>query len=417
MRIVVLLTGIVLVAAACSSGDDFPSEPASDGPTTVAALDSPTVTTTSVDATEPPTGPAVAVLGFDVAEGWTATVIGEGVKPVLALDPAGMPGVAYLLEDLQGFIAYASLASDWQTETVTEGYFYGPIGLAYTPDGIPYIAYHDHQETSFVQDLGDLTIAFRNETNWQVEAVNDDGHDGWDSTIAIGVDGIVRAAGIDPQQFDRQSGVEYVELTAGGWEVTEIGSGPIAYEYNVSLAIGPDGEPGLTYYDNNAQTLQYATRNGDSWVIETVDDSGDVGRYSSLAYDSLGNPHITYVDLTGATTATVRYATQVGRAWEIADVTQLTAVLPGFTGARRITQVAIDGDDRPHIVYGDESIVGYARRDGAAWTTETVAEAGELRLGQLVSFALTQDGRPHLAMFEVTNSNPLNGTVAYLTTA
>lgn len=417
MRTAVLLTVVTLVAVACSGTDDVPSEPASDGPTTVAALDSSTVATTSGDATEAPTAPAVGGLKFGVAEGWTATVIGEGVKPVLALDPAGMPGVAYLLEDLQGFIAYASLADGWEIETVTEGYFYGPIGLAYTPRGIPYIAYHDHQETSFVQDLGDLTVAFRNENAWQVEAVNDDGHDGWDSTIAIGIDGVVRAAGIDPQQFDRQSGVEYFELTAGGWEVTEIGSGPIAYEYNVSLAIAPDGEPGLTYYDNNAQTLRYATRNGDSWAIETVDDSGDVGRYSSLAYDSLGNPHISYVDLTGATTATVRYATRVDEAWEIVDVTQLTAVLPGFTGARRITQVAIDGDDRPHIVYGDESMVGYARHDGPAWTTETVAAAGELRLGQLVSFALSPDGRPHLAIFEVTNSNPLNGTVAYLTTA
>jgi hypothetical protein len=34
-----------------------------------------------------------------------------------------------------------------------------------------------------------------------------------------------------------------------------------------------------------------------TWQIQTVDSGGDVGRFSSLALDSSGNPHIGYYDV------------------------------------------------------------------------------------------------------------------------
>ncbi len=409
-----------MVAAACGAGSDTDSGagPANAEPqTTQAPTTSESPAATDTRASDPVTanGSEEGDLTFTVADGYTATAIGPGIKPDLELAPDGTPGIAFLAEDIMGTVTYADSGSGWTTESVAEGYFYGPIGLAYSPAGDPRIAYHDHQDTSFQPDKGDLTVAFGGATGWTIEALANDGHDGWDSTIAIAGDGVVRAAGIDPQQFDSTQGVEYYEQRDGVWEITEIGSGPVAYEFNVSLAVNPDGNPALTYFDNNDQTLKYATRVNGAWSIETVDSDGDVGRFSSLAFDASGTPHISYLRLDGPSEGTVRYATRDGGTWITADVDTLTDLQTGFTGARRVTAVAVDSNQAPRIVYSDQSVVMTAVPSGDGWDTTAIVTAGDRPLGQLVSFRLADDGTVHLAIFEVTSPGPLAGVVAYIT--
>lgn len=416
VRGLILIAAVVLAAAACSSDDESASQETST--ITTASASGPAVSTTTTAGTTTGgtmDGTVEGDLTFTIAGDFSARSIGEGVKPDVALAPDGTPGITYLLEDISGFIAYADAASDWAPDQIVQGYFYGPIGLAYTPDGVPHIGYHDHQDTEFRQDKGDLTLAVRDGTSWTIDAVRDDGHDGWDSTIAIGPDGVVRAAGIDPEQFDGTDGVEYYELVDGTWEVTAIGSGPVAYEFNVSLAVDPNGNPALTYYDTTDTDLKYASRLDGAWSIETVDTGGDVGRYSSLAFDSASNPHISYLRLDDTTTGTVRYAARAGDTWATADIDSLTDLRTGFTGARRVTAVALDPDDRPTVAYSDESVVKLATSDGGEWSPRTLVQAGDRPLGQLVSLQLSADGTPHLGIFEVTSESPLTGVVAYIT--
>ncbi len=182
-------------------------------------------------------------------------------------------------------MSFASGAEGWSEERIVEGYFYGPIGLDFDPDGLPHVVYHDHQADTFESHLGDLTHAVEANDSWTAGAAEDDSHDGWDSTLAIGGDGIVRAAGIDPQQFGSQDGVEYYELGAAGWSVTAIGSGPIEYEWNVALAVSSADQVGLSYFDNNSADLIFASLADGVWQLETVDAAGDVGRFSSLVFD------------------------------------------------------------------------------------------------------------------------------------
>ena len=418
-RLILLGVVFVLVAAAC--GDDDDTAPATVSPTTAAptttAAETPTTAAAPATAAPTATGNVAGDLTFSLDEAFTATEVGRGTKPVLSLAPDGTPGVAYVLEDLDGFIAYADAADGWTPQTVVDGYFYGPIGLAYSLEGTPVIGYHDHQAPTFEQDLGDLTIAVENASGWTIEAINDDGHDGWDSTLAIGPDGVFRAAGIDPQQFGREDGVEYFEQGPSGWEVTPIGSGPIAYEFNVSLAVDPAGNPALTYFDNNTAQLIYASRVDGVWSLETVDADGDTGRYSSLAFDADGTPHVTYYKTESASSGTVRYAVKTAGTWETQDVDSLSDVRPGFTGARRITSVAIDSTGAPHVLYSDKSVVKYATLAGGQWNISTVLTAGNRSLGQLVSFELDSADTPHITVFEVTSSQPLDGVVAYITAA
>ncbi|MDH3754127.1 MAG: hypothetical protein OEU32_09680 [Acidimicrobiia bacterium] len=417
-----IVLGVALVAAACGSSgpaEDSVStadEPSADSATGDGAADTAGDETTDGEPPDAGAGGASALTG-SAAEGWELVAIGEGTKPDLALDPDGVPGITFLFENLpEGFVAYATAADGWVVENFVEGYFYGPIGLDYGPDGRAHIAYHDHQESTFEEDLGDLTYAVLSDGEWSITAAASDGHDGWDSTIRVGDDGVVRAAGVDPAQFGRVEGLEYYELVDGAWQVEAIGTGPLEYEWNVDLQVAPDGSPALTYFLTDAQDLVFASRAADgSWTVEPVDTDGDVGRFSSLAIDGDGAAHISYWH---GDTGEVRYATNAGGAWETTTIDTLEQVEIGFEGARRITSIALDPAGVPSVAYSDLAGIRLAvRGDDGTWTTEQILTAGDRPLGQLVSLEIDGSGALHLAFFEVTGNGPLSGVVGYMTPA
>lgn len=420
-RLLLIVMSFLVVAAACGGDDSEPATAAADSdppPTAEAAPAEPTQD--EVDEAAPPGADAGVVEGdltSTVASGWNVRAVGEGTKPVLALDPEGVPGLAFLQEDIgEGFVAYARASDGWSIDRFVEGYFYGPIGLDYGPDGAPNIAYHDHQADTFQDDLGDLAYARLDADGWQLQAAASDGHDGWDSTIRVGADGVVHAAGVDPSQFGRTEGLEYYQLVDGEWLVEAVGSGPIEYEWNVDLQVDSTGAVGLTYFLTDSSDLVYASRSTDgTWTDETIDSDGDVGRFSSFAYDSDGVAHVAYWS---ADTGEIRYATNDAGAWSIEPVGQLSGVEIGFEAARRITSLALDGEDNPRVVFSDVSGIWLGSRDAAgAWTTEQLVTAGARPLGQLVSMEVDGAGVPHIAYFEVTGNGPLTGVIAYLTPA
>lgn len=67
-----------------------------------------------------------------------------------------------------------------------------------------------------------------------------------------------------------------------------------------SIAIDPDDNyPAIAYYDSYNQELIFAKWDGSDWDDKTtVDSSGNVGQYASLAFDANGNPSIGYYDAT-----------------------------------------------------------------------------------------------------------------------
>ena len=400
-----LLALVTIVAAACTSDSD------GDG-------QAPEPLTPTSDNGSPDANGDGSALTASVSDGWSATTIGAGIKPALALDASGSPAIVFLFEDVgEGFVTFAAAADGWTLDRLVEGYFYGPIDLAFDPQNRPNIVYHDHQASQFRQELGDLTYALSDSSGWQIAAVEDDGHDGWDSTIAIAADGVVRAAGVDPSQFGGTDGVEYYELQDGTWSVTAIGSGPIPYEFNVSLAVSPDGLPALSYYDDGTGDLVFASFDGAEWNLETVQSEGDVGKFSSLRFDAEGRPHISFFEELGGSSGRVLYAVRDGGAWTVEEVGTLADVRLGMTGARRNSSLALDAQGVPHVVFSDQSVIRYATRTDAGWEVQDIVTAGDRPLGQLVSLKLDGAGTPHLAFSEITNAGPLDGLIVYLTRA
>lgn len=408
---VVLLTVVVLVLATC--GDATPAD-TTEPSAAVTSIPGPTTTSLGAASTDSTAADGGNDGDFTLtpADGWTALSLGRGVKPVIALDSDGLPGIAWILERIgDGFIAFASAANDWDVQLIAEGYFYGPIDLAYSPDGQPNIVIHDHQADQFDPQLGDLVRLFPDGDQWVAETVEDEGHDGWDSTLVIGDDGVAHAAGVDPAQFGRTEGVEYYRNTGDGWQVTQIGSGPISYQYNVGLAIDSSGSPAISYFNDSEQDLMFASLVDGSWELERVVEEGNVGKYSSLAFSPDDRPAVSFFNQLSATEGEILYAVKDGESWVVETVGEIAAF--SEPNARRNSSLAFDSQGRAHVAFSDTAGVWYSVRTDSGWETSQIATGGSL--GQLVSLTLGSSDEPHLALYEVTNEQNLDGVIVYLT--
>ena len=116
------------------------------------------------------------------------------------------------------------------------------------------------------------------------------------------------------------------------------------------LALDAAGHPHISYFDNTNDDLKYASWNGSTWDIQTVDSTGNVGRLTSLALDSAGNPHISYFD--DSQTA-LGYAYWDGTTWIVLTVDNMADM-------GRSSSLAIDTAGHPLISYYDMS-EGYLR--------------------------------------------------------
>jgi hypothetical protein len=124
------------------------------------------------------------------------------------------------------------------------------------------------------------------------------------------------------------------------------------------------------------------------WSATTVDNSGDVGSYSSIAIDSNGFVHIAYMD---DSNEDLLYATSIDGNWNI-------TVVEGSGDVAESPSLALDSNDRPHIVYynnmqGSLSHLKHAEYDGTDWMISTVSSGAE---GSHASFALDSQDIPHI---------------------
>ena len=373
----------------------------------------PPQTVPSPTATAPPPAPATANDGLFA---WDIQDVDAGTKPALALTSDDLPNVAYMQEAQMGFVKNATLSGgEWSIDTVAEGYFYGPLDIDIGPDDAAHIAYHDHQASSFQPDKGDAAYAVLRNGTWEVEAAFDQGHDGWDNRLTVDSNGQPHMSGIDPEEFDG-NGVEYYHLNeAGEWVVEGVGSGRLTYKYATSVALDPEGNPHITYFDQSGNDLALASRGASGWEIAKVDTEGDAGLFASLVIDDSGRFHISYLQRTSSTAGVVKYATRAAgeSGWDISEIDTLDSLSFGFVGARNITSVAVDSEGSPRVAYSDEDFLKLAVRNGSVWQTETVVDAGLQTLGQLVSLKLDSQDHPHIVYFIVTNKGPLEGRVKY----
>lgn len=133
-----------------------------------------------------------------------------------------------------------------------------------------------------------------------------------------------------------------------------------------SIAIDAAGGVHLLFSDQTTQPYGlkygYRPRGSGTWAFEQVRPSASVVRYSALAVDRAGTPHVVYYD---SGTAALRYLRRGGAAWSEESVT---------TNGGRGCDLLVDSTGAVHVsYYTPDNDVMYALRPATGGWTSVVA--------------------------------------------
>jgi hypothetical protein len=172
-----------------------------------------------------------------------------------------------------------------------------------------------------------------------------------------------------------------------------------------SITLDSNNNPHISYYDVTNGNLKYVTNDGSGWSATTVDSDGDVGKYTSIALDTNDNPHISYYDVTNQH---LKYAKGSGGVWSATTVDS-----DGDNGL--YTSIALDLSNNPHIAYyiKTSSALKYTKWNNSwkNWDTiddprsgpETIDSSGNV--GLYASLSLDSDNRPRISYYDATNKD------------
>ncbi len=274
------------------------------------------------------------------------------------------------------------------------------------------VAYHNH-------DWEDGAVALRSGNAWEVSRISHPGHDGWDTSIAFAPDGTVHTLGIDPSQFGAAESIEHGVLDGASWQVQSLGSGPEPYEWGTDLAIDSEGVLHAVYHTVSGRDLIYARNEGDSWTLTLIYEQGDAGRFATIVVDDNDDVHVAFFQSNdavfniGQACGSVLYGSNDRGEWQFQEVGTVDKHILGMEGARRTVALAVGGQTS-YVAFIDTERLQLARVTGGQVRSTLVAEAGDDPF-QVVSLAVDDQDRPHLVYSTVTTPSPLDGEVWYLT--
>lgn len=296
----------------------------------------------------------------------------------LALDAAGHPHVVYAGDALY----YARFdGAAWHVETIdaapgSADIYPSPASLVLDAGGAAHASYLSATSTA-------LKYARRTPQGWQVETVDSvPAGQVFNYDTALALD----SAGRPCIAYAKEGWLYYATRTGSRWEIQLVDTA-MKVEFHISLALDRLDRPHVSYgvWRESRLFLKYSQRTGGAWSSEVVED-GFLGEYNSIALDSQGAPHISYLDYANSQ---IKYASRAESGWEIQTV-DAVRWYGGFTS------LALDSDDRPHISYAGPPVgVRYARWTETDWELETLRDAG-----WFTSLALDAAGQPHMIFYD-----------------
>jgi len=171
--------------------------------------------------------------------------------------------------------------------------------------------------------------------------------------IAVDLNGDVHISFVS-YDSNGENFLKYITNASGTWSTDTVVMG-VSLETYSSIAVDSAGNVNIIYIDHENSGLNYATNSSGVWISEPVEEYYEhSSEYFTLAVDSYGNAHITYTQVMYGSES-LFYAKNVSGTWEtyIIDNERIKEDL-------NPTTIAIDADDKVHIIYDTYSGLKYA---------------------------------------------------------
>jgi hypothetical protein len=316
----------------------------------------------------------------------------------LALDQSGQPHISFWRNDYPrpGGLIYASWVSNaWVLQIVESNTDAGRNNaLAFDSQNKPHIIYFDSGN-------GVVNYASWTGTAWTIENAMGSGSLGMDrlnpASLVFGT-GDMPMVALSLGESDPKSTLVWLLYKSDGvWHHDQnydiAGNSGARWP---SIAADSSGKPHISYLDYNTGQLHYTRLTAwgpNTWSDAVIDSGAQVGQGASLAMDRFGRPHIAYMDLTHGI---MKYATQVLELWQTSAV-NVASMKPAHGHA-----LAVDSTGKPHIAYSDTSAkkIMYATLNGSNWTAEVAADDTGTDIEKYISLAFDAADNPHLSFHD-----------------
>ncbi len=326
-----------------------------------------------------------------------------GLSSSLALDSLDKAHISYM-DDTSDDLKYATNTSGvWATSIISAT---GNVGvyssIAVDAANAPHVAYYDI-------DGGDLEYATLSGSSWITTTVD---HPGDDDDHAVNT-GLYPDIAISP--VSNLPYISYYDATnANLMLATYDGSSWISYtvdggtlgsyvgKYN-SIDMDTAGHIYISYfdekyYDGDTMRLKFAYWTGSAWMIRTVDYSDNVGYYTSIDYDDLGQVHIAYYD---ANNRALKYALGVlsGGDW-VWTIDMVDDDVSDDYDVGKYASIGATSTGEPYISYYDTEYgnLKVAHKTGGAWVIQTVDSEGDV--GRFTSLDIDSLDYPHISYYD-----------------
>ncbi|MEX2102711.1 MAG: hypothetical protein WD805_02015 [Gaiellaceae bacterium] len=276
--------------------------------------------------------------------------------------------------------------------------------LAIGTDGLPVVSYRDASNDSLkMLHCGDVTCSAGN-----VATTVDNGFVGSDTSIAIGADGFPVVSYFDGSNSDlKVLHCGNASCTSGN-QATTADPGIAVVGYDTSIAIGSDGLPVVSYYDQTNSDLKVLHCGNASCTsgnaVTAVDSLQAVGESTSLAIGTDGLPVVSYRDASNGDLKVLHCGNAACTAGNQATGVDSVAPFLGYD-----TSIAIGTDGFPLVSYydaGSENLKFLSCGNAACTSGNeaiTVDSAG--LVGRFTSLAVGMDGLPVVTYFDETNGD------------